>query len=85
MWFWVNWNNNFSKTSDFWIKSTSITVKHQNVKNLIDYYRLIKNSKYLYNQNTFQLIIQKIISFRKSLFRKKENLISEKLKIIKII
>ena len=42
-----------AKLQIFKIKSTSITVKHQNVKNLIDCYRLIKNSKYLYNQNTF--------------------------------
>jgi decaprenylphospho-beta-D-ribofuranose 2-oxidase len=42
-----------AKLQIFKIKSTSITVKHQKVKNLIDCYRLIKNSKYLYNQNTF--------------------------------
>ena len=40
-----------AKLKIFKIKSTSITVKHQNVKSLIDCYRLIKNSKYLYQKS----------------------------------
>ena len=57
-----------AKLKIFKIQSTSIIVKHKKLKSLIDCYRLIKKSKYLYNQNTFTVDYSKKDIFLGRLF-----------------